>query len=112
MAKLLLPYIPYTLNPKHKGELKFDAARRVIADKEMAAVHTMLDVNPTIVTERVRAWFLNHQEVHRHTDEVSWIDNKWYGRRLPQFSGVVAGYQFYYVRTPHYIQRRRHSNSL
>ncbi|KAJ6787933.1 hypothetical protein PWT90_03750 [Aphanocladium album] len=100
LAKLLLPYIPFKLTDEQKGDLKLDDARRAVAKQDMAGIHTRLDENPTTVTRRVREWFNSHREVHAHTEEVTWADIRWHGRRIAQPTAVVSGYQFYYVQTP------------
>ncbi|PMB68284.1 Regulator of nonsense transcripts 1 [Beauveria bassiana] len=104
MAKLILPNIPYELTDKQRNGLTTAEARSALAADAIKTIITEHDQCPQEQRALLESWLEKNNTVQANTDDVSWTDIKWHGRRIVQVPGIVSGFQYYLLSTP------KHSN--
>ncbi|KAM3534133.1 hypothetical protein MY4038_002659 [Beauveria bassiana] len=100
MAKLILPNIPYELTDKQRNGLTTAEARSALAADAIKTIITEHDQCPQEQRALLESWLEKNNTVQANTDDVSWTDIKWHGRRIIQVPGIVSGFQYYLLSTP------------
>ncbi|KAM3518068.1 hypothetical protein NHJ13051_008464 [Beauveria bassiana] len=100
MDELILPNIPYELTDKQRNGLTTAEARIALAADAIKTIITEHDQCPQEQRALLESWLEKNNTVQANTDDVSWTDIKWHGRRIIQVPGIVSGFQYYLLSTP------------